>query len=317
MENNIGEIYLAGGCFWGVEAFIEKIPGIIDVVSGYANGNTKNPKYEDLIYKNSGHAETVHVKYNKNKIKLSTILKYYFKIIDPISLNKQGNDKGKQYRTGIYYTSNEDISIIKNIIEVEQKKYNKKIVVEVMPLQNFYLAEEYHQDYLKKNPNGYCHIDLSKAKEIIVDENLYPLVSKEELKRKLSIQEYEITQNGETEKAYENEYWDFFEKGIYVDITTGEPLFSSEDKYASQCGWPSFVKPIVPEVITYHNDFSFNMNRIEVKSRSGKAHLGHVFDDGPKDKGGKRYCINSLAIKFIPYEKMSELGYEYLKPLLK
>nr|WP_300343309.1 peptide-methionine (R)-S-oxide reductase MsrB [Fusobacterium sp.] len=315
--NNIGEIYLAGGCFWGIEAFMERISGVIDAVSGYANGNTENPKYEDLIYRNSGHAETVYVKYDKDKIKLSTLLKYYFKVIDPTSLNKQGNDRGTQYRTGIYYTSEDDIPTINAIIEEEQKKYSKKIVVEVLPLDKFYLAEEYHQDYLKKNPNGYCHINLSKAKEVIVDETLYPLISKDELRKKLNVQQYEVTQNGDTERAYENEYWDFFEKGIYVDITTGEPLFSSEDKYPSQCGWPSFVKAIVPEVVTYHEDFSYNMNRIEVRSRSGKAHLGHVFDDGPRERGGKRYCINSASIKFIPYEKMEELGYGYLKSLFE
>lgn len=134
---------------------------------------------------------------------------------------------------------------------------------------------------------------------------------------KLNSKQYEVTQNGDTERAFQNDYWDFFDKGIYVDITTGEPLFSSTDKYASQCGWPSFVKPIVPEVVTYHNDTSFNMLRTEVRSRSGKAHLGHVFDDGPRDRGGKIYCINSAAIQFIPYAEMEAKGYGYLLPLVK
>ena len=317
MQNSIGEIYLAGGCFWGVEAYMEKIYGVIDANSGYANGNTKNPKYEDLIYRNSGHAETVHIKYDTDKISLATLLKYYFKIIDPTSLNKQGNDRGTQYRTGIYYVNQTDKTIIQNEINEQQKKYSQKIVVEVLPLKEFYLAEEYHQDYLKKNPNGYCHIDLSKANDIIIDEKKYPKLSEKELKMKLTSKQYEVTQNGDTERAFQNDYWDFFEKGIYVDITTGEPLFSSTDKYNSQCGWPSFVKPIVPEVITYHKDTSFNMIRIEVKSRSGKAHLGHVFDDGPKDRGGKRYCINSAAIQFIPYMEMEVKGYGYLIPLIK
>lgn len=189
--------------------------------------------------------------------------------------------------------------------------------MEVLPLKEYYLAEEYHQDYLKKNPNGYCHIDLSKADDIIVDEKKYPKLSEKELRMKLNSKQYEVTQNGDTERAFQNDYWDFFDKGIYVDITTGEPLFSSTDKYASQCGWPSFVKPIVPEVVTYHNDTSFNMIRTEVRSRSGKAHLGHVFDDGPRDRGGKRYCINSAAIQFIPYAEMEAKGYGYLLPLVK
>lgn len=148
-------------------------------------------------------------------------------------------------------------------------------------------------------------------------EKKYPKLSEKELRMKLNSKQYEVTQNGDTERAFQNDYWDFFDKGIYVDITTGEPLFSSTDKYASQCGWPSFVKPIVPEVVTYHNDTSFNMIRTEVRSRSGKAHLGHVFDDGPRDRGGKRYCINSAAIQFIPYAEMEAKGYGYLLPLVK
>ncbi|WP_261659157.1 bifunctional peptide-methionine (S)-S-oxide reductase MsrA/peptide-methionine (R)-S-oxide reductase MsrB [Fusobacterium necrophorum] len=310
-------MYLAGGCFWGVEAYMERIYGVVDAVSGYANGKTKNPKYEDLIYRGSGHAETVLVKYDANKISLETLLKYYFRIIDPTSVNKQGNDRGIQYRTGIYYNNIQDKKIIEEEIRLQQQKYKKKIVVEVLNLQNFYKAEEYHQDYLKKNPNGYCHIDLSKAHDIIVDKKKYPKLSEKELKMKLNTQQYKVTQQGDTERAFQNDYWNFFEAGIYVDITTGEPLFSSKDKYNSACGWPSFTKAIVPEVVTYHKDTSFNMIRTEVRSRSGNAHLGHVFDDGPRDRGGKRYCINSAAIQFIPIKEMEAKGYGYLLSLVK
>ena len=308
---------MAGGCFWGVEAYMEKIYGVVDAVSGYANGKTKNPKYEDLIYRGSGHAEAVFVKYDANKISLETLLKYYFRIIDPTSVNKQGNDRGTQYRTGIYYKDIQDKKIIDAEIRLQQQKYKKKIVVEVLSLQNFYKAEEYHQDYLKKNPNGYCHIDLSKAHDIIIDKKKYPKLSEKELKMKLNVQQYKVTQQGDTERAFQNDYWNFFEAGIYVDITTGEPLFSSKDKYNSACGWPSFTKAIVPEVVTYHKGTSFNMIRTEVRSRSGNAHLGHVFDDGPRDRGGKRYCINSAAIQFIPLKEMEEKGYGYLLSLVK
>ena len=314
---NINKIYLAGGCFWGVEAYMKRIDGVIDANSGYANGITENPTYEDVIYKGTGHAETVEVTYNSEKISLGTLLKYYFRIIDPTSLNKQGNDKGTQYRTGIYYIDLEDKDIIEKEITLLQKNYPKKIMVEVMPLIRFDLAEDYHQDYLKKNPNCYCHIDLSKADNIIIDENKYAKLSDNELKSKLTEKQYKVTQLGDTERAFNNEYWDFFEPGIYVDITTGEPLFSSKDKFNSQCGWPSFSKPIVPEVVNYHRDNSFNMERVEVVSRVGKAHLGHVFDDGPREFGGLRYCINSAAIEFIPLKNMEEKGYGYLKNIIE
>lgn len=314
---NLQKIYLAGGCFWGVEAYMEKISGIINVVSGYANGKTENPTYEDVIYRGTGHAETVCVTYDANKIELPTLLKYYFRIIDPTSLNKQGNDRGTQYRTGIYYERDKDKEIIEREIEQLQKNYSKKIVVEVLPLIRFDRAEDYHQNYLKKNPHGYCHIDLSKADDIIINEGDYSKLPDEKLKLKLTDKQYKVTQLGDTERAFDNEYWDFFEPGIYVDITTGEPLFSSKDKFTSQCGWPSFSKPIAPEVLNYHRDNSFNMERIKVISRVGKAHLGHVFDDGPRELGGLRYCINSAAIEFIPLGSMEEKGYGSLVPIIE
>ena len=309
------EIYLAGGCFWGIEAYMQKIYGVIDAVSGYANGKSENPRYEEL--KITGHAETVKVVYDSGKIDLERILEYYLRVVDPTSINKQGNDRGEQYRTGVYYIDENDKSIIDTVLKKEQNKYNKPIVVEVEPLKGFYEAEEYHQDYLSKHPDGYCHIDLSLANEPLIDETKYPKKSKEELKKTLNDIEYKVTQENATERPFSSEYWNSFEDGIYVDISTGEPLFSSKDKFESSCGWPSFSKPIAKDVAKYKRDSSFNMERIEVRSRSGDSHLGHVFNDGPKELGGTRYCINGASIKFIPYDQMDALGYGYLKDKVK
>lgn len=310
-------IYLAGGCFWGIEAYMEKIYGIANAESGYANGNSENPSYEDVLYKNTGHAETVKVDYDPEKISLEKILNYYLLVVDPTSLNKQGNDRGTQYRTGVYFTDENERKIIEDRLKKEQKKYKDKIVVEVSKIENFFKAEEYHQDYLKKNPNGYCHIDLSKANEVIIDKSKYPKPSDEELKKKLTDIQYKVTQKNDTEHAFSNEYWDNKEKGIYVDVATGEPLFSSSDKFDSGCGWPSFTKPISKEVVTYHKDSSYNMIRTEVRSRSGDSHLGHVFNDGPKELGGLRFCINSASIRFVPLQDMEKEGYGYLTHIVK
>lgn len=318
-EDELKEVYLAGGCFWGVEAYMARIHGVQDVTSGYANGEGEQPTYEDVIRGDRGFAETVHVKYDPKQVNLQKLLEYYFRVVDPTSLNKQGNDQGIQYRSGIYYTSEEDAKIIQQAVAEEQKKYDKPIVTEVGPLQNYYLAEEYHQDYLEKNPNGYCHIDLSilDKQEIVIDPAMYPRPTNEVLKKRLTDAQYAVAVNNDTERAFSNEYWDNYEPGLYVDITTGEPLFSSVDKYDSGCGWPSFTKPIAPEVVTYKTDTSFGMERTEVRSRAGDIHLGHVFDDGPADRGGKRYCINSASIKFIPLDKMREENYGYLLPLME
>ena len=326
-SDNLKEIYLAGGCFWGLEAYMQKIKGVEDAVSGYANGKTDNPSYKDLH--TSGHAETVKVVYNPDMVSLEELLEYYLRVVDPVSINKQGNDTGTQYRTGVYYTNNSEKTIIEKVLANEQNKYDKPIAIEVLPLQQFFIAEDYHQDYLAKNPGGYCHIDLSladkplsdktisKSNEPEIDASKYPRPSNDELKKQLTDKQYQVAVNSDTERPFSNEYWNNFEKGIYVDITTKEPLFLSTDKFESGCGWPSFSKPINKEVVEYNEDHSFNMNRTEVRSRSGNAHLGHVFDDGPKESGGKRYCINSASLEFIPYEKMDERGYGYLKYLLE
>ena len=303
-NTQLSEIWFAGGCFWGVEAYMERVYGVYNVSSGYANGNTENPTYEEVCFGNTGHAEAVHVKYDPQKVSLEKLLEYFFMIIDPTVKNRQGNDVGPQYRSGIYYKDTQDLNIIKKYIDKEQKKYEKPIVTEVLPLEGYYLAEEYHQDYLDKNPDGYCHVDFSPLENqetsIMVNPALYSKPDDETLKNTLTKEQYEVTQMNNTERAFSNEYWDNHEAGIYVDVVTGEPLFASADKYDSGCGWPSFTKPIDPDVITEHKDSSFGMLRIEVRSRVGDSHLGHVFEDGPEDKGGLRYCINSASIRFIP-----------------
>lgn len=311
------KIYLAGGCFWGVEAYMTRVYGVADAISGYANGTTQNPKYEDVLHQNTGHAETVEVSYDPSKVSLEKILFDYLKIVDPTSVNKQGNDRGSQYRTGIYYTDENEKSVIEAVLAKEQEKYSRPIVIEVLPLDNFGPAEEYHQNYLEKNPNGYCHIDLHAVDESMIDPSDYKKPSEEELKKTLTDLQFRVTQKNGTERAFSNQYWDNKEPGLYVDITTGEPLFSSKDKFESGCGWPSFSKPIEKNVVTYHEDNSYNMSRVEVRSRSGDAHLGHVFEDGPKELGGLRYCINSASIRFIPLDQMKAEGYEYLIHLVK
>lgn len=313
---DLSEIYLAGGCFWGLEAYLKELKGIYSTDVGYANGEVENPNYELVCSGKSGYAETVKVLYDENTINLNKLLAYYFRVIEPTSLNKQGNDFGTQYRTGIYYINSEQKKTAENYIEKKQSDYKDKIVVEIEELKNYYSAEEYHQDYLDKNPNGYCHIDVSLAKIPMVSDE-YKIPTKEDLKKKLNRRQYEVTQQNATEPAFQNEYWDNNEKGIYVDIISGQPLFVSSDKFDSGCGWPSFSKPIAPELIEYKSDKSFGMTRVEVRTEHSDSHLGHVFEDGPKELGGLRYCINSASLRFIPLNKMKEEGYGELVSLLE
>lgn len=318
-DSELDKIYFAGGCFWGVEEYFSRINGVQDVTVGYANGTGEQPSYAEVIKGDRGFVEAVEVKYNPKHISLSELLTYFFKVIDPTLLNQQGNDVGVQYRTGVYFENKNDAKAINDAIELEQEKYDKPIVTEAEPLVNYYLAEEAHQNYLVKNPNAYCHIDLSILDEesVEIDPALYTRPSDKEIKEKLSDDQYKVAVLDDTEHAYSNIYWNLYEPGIYVDIVTGEPLFSSTDKYDSACGWPSFTKPIEPNVVTYLDDTSFNMVRTEVRSRVGDIHLGHVFDDGPEDKGGKRYCINSASILFVPLDSMDEEGYDYLKSIVE
>lgn len=313
-------IYFAGGCFWGTEHFFKQVRGVTATEVGYANGDTENPSYTEVCTGNTGFAETVKVNYDPAVIDLKLLIDLFFKTIDPTTLNKQGNDVGTQYRTGIYYTNTADIPVIEERLSELKKLYHAEIVVEVEPLHNYYDAETYHQKYLDKNPGGYCHIGPSLF-EIARKANpapaaTYKKADKETLKKTLTPLQYEVTQHNATERPFSNEYDQEFREGIYVDITTGEPLFISTDKFDAGCGWPAFSKPISKNLIEEISDNSHGMRRIEVRSKTGDAHLGHVFEDGPVDKGGLRYCINSASLKFIPKEKMKEAGYEKYIQLL-
>ena len=310
----MAEIYLAGGCFWGLEEYFSRISGVLQTSVGYANGQVETTNYQ--LIKETDHAETVQVIYDEKVVSLREILLYYFRVIDPLSVNQQGNDRGRQYRTGIYYKDEEDLPTIYALVQEQERMLGRKIAVEVEKLRHYILAEDYHQDYLKKNPGGYCHIDVRDAEKPLIDAANYEKPSQAVLREQLSEESYRVTQEAATEAPFSNAYDQTFEEGIYVDITTGEPLFFAKDKFASGCGWPSFSRPISKELIRYYQDLSHGMERIEVRSRSGNAHLGHVFTDGPQELGGLRYCINSASLRFIAKDEMEEAGYGYLLPYL-
>ena len=310
----MAEIYLAGGCFWGLEEYFSRISGVLQTSVGYANGQVETTNYQ--LIKETDHAETVQVIYDEKVVSLREILLYYFRVIDPLSVNQQGNDRGRQYRTGIYYLEEANLPTINTVVREQELLIGRKIAVEVEKLRHYILAEDYHQDYLKKNPGGYCHIDVRDAEKPLIDAANYEKPSQAALREQLSEESYRVTQEAATEAPFSNAYDQTFEEGIYVDITTGEPLFFAKDKFASGCGWPSFSRPISKELIHYYQDLSHGMERIEVRSRSGNAHLGHVFTDGPQELGGLRYCINSASLRFIAKDEMEEAGYGYLLPYL-
>ncbi len=311
-EENMKTIYLAGGCFWGLQKFFDQFDGVLSTEVGYANGPDSSPSYQDVC-RSSGHAETVRVDYDPDRISLTALLEYYFMVIDPLSVNRQGNDRGIQYRTGIYYTDESQLPEIEAVWREEEAEVGAELAVELEPLQNFFTAEEYHQKYLDKNPGGYCHIPSSyfHLEETAEEE------SEEELRARIGDLAYEVTQNAATERPFTGEYDDFFEKGLYVDVVSGEPLFTSMAKYNSGCGWPAFTKPISDDAVTDSTDLSHGMIRTEVRSSGAGSHLGHVFNDGPRESGGLRYCINSAALRFIPYEDLDAEGYGEYRSLFE
>lgn len=309
-------IYLAGGCFWGTDHLFSLVPGVIETQAGYANSIVENPTYKEVCTGATQAAETVRVVYDDSKVSLTDLLKLYFKSIDPVSLNKQGNDIGTQYRTGIYYTDPGDAPVVEAQVATIQRRNKQPLAVEYGPLKNFYPAEDYHQDYLYKNENGYCHVDPALFKEAKAMKSKGN-ADKEDIRARLTPLQWEVTQNAATEKPFVNEYDEEFRKGIYVDIIDGTPLFVSSNKYNSGCGWPAFTRPIEESLIDESIDTSYGRVRTEVKSSTSGAHLGHVFNDGPEEEGGLRYCINSASLRFVPLDKMAEEGYAEYIPMVK
>ena len=311
MENG-NVIYLAGGCFWGLEKLMQSIPGVTDAVSGYANGTGEaDANYKAVCAGGTGFRETVKVTYDPGLVSLDALLLAYFYVVDPTVENRQGNDVGSQYQTGVYYTDDASKETVERIAALERGR-REKFAVEIGPLVNFFPAEEYHQDYLDKNPNGYCHIpraEIELFSQMKIDPGDYKKPAAEAIRDRLTDEQYRVTQEGATESPFRNEFWNQFEKGIYVDVVTGEPLFSSADKFESGCGWPAFSKPIEEPAVVELPDDSHGMHRTEVRSRAGDSHLGHVFTGDRESPNGVRYCINSASLRFVPYEKMEQEGY--------
>lgn len=319
---NLQTIVLAGGCFWGTQAYLNLLDGVFYTDVGYANSRQAHPSYAEVCKGETGAAEAVRVIYDPEILPLGNLLFAYLLSIDPYSLNQQGNDKGEQYRTGIYWLEEDTAHKVERFSKTLAAHSPKALQVETLPLESFYRAEPEHQHYLEHHPDGYCHIHPNLMRELkekgiktTFNLNAWGDYIEDRYRVNQDILEvlpklhYEVTQNGATEKPFSSSLNQHTAKGLYVDITTGEPLFLSLDKFDAGCGWPSFTTPVVPEVLTYHPDQSQGMNRIEVRSRGGNAHLGHVFPDGPVSGGGLRYCINGAALRFIPYEELEKEGY--------